>query len=198
MAGTQAQGIDRNIDAAARFLDRVKDLSPSERARVSRESFGSSAHTSAMMMIADEVSALKNKDRDGRVSSFLVELEQRVDEMGLDAEAGDLVKAAPAHPSRVARARQPSPGRRPRSSDTPGLHALRAGCAVPIGSRLTAAGTRNLRRDRTSSGPRCPNWPCPKTPSRLDLGVPRTRSSDLSTHDNGCDYCASDISGGEG
>ena len=94
MAGTQAQGIDRNIDAAARFLDRVKDLSPSERARVSRESFGSSAHTSAMMMIADEVSALKNKDRDGRVSSFLVELEQRVDEMGLDAEAGDLVKAA--------------------------------------------------------------------------------------------------------
>lgn len=94
MTGTQTQGIDRNLEMASRFLDRVKELSPAERERVSGESFGSSAHTSAMMMVADEVSALKNKDRQGRVSAFLVDLERRVDGMGLEPEVGDLVKAA--------------------------------------------------------------------------------------------------------
>lgn len=94
MTGAQAQGIDRNIDVANRFLDRVKDLGPAERERIARSTFGSSAHTSAMMMVADEVSSLKNKDRDGRVSSFLVDLEQRVDGMSLQPELGDLVKAA--------------------------------------------------------------------------------------------------------
>jgi transposase-like protein len=94
MTGTQTQGIDRNIDAASRFLDRVRELSPAERERIARDTFGTSAHTSAMMMVADEVSALKNKDRQGRVSSFLVDLERRVDGMGLQPELGDLVKAA--------------------------------------------------------------------------------------------------------
>jgi hypothetical protein len=94
MTGTRTEGIDRNIDAANRFLDRVKGLGPTERERVKRDTFGTSAHTAAMMMVADEVSSLKNKDRDGRVSSFLVDLERRVDGMGLQAELGDLVKAA--------------------------------------------------------------------------------------------------------
>jgi len=94
MAGTQAQVIDRNIDTANRFLDRVRDLGPAERERIARETFGSTAHTSAMMMVADEVSSLKNKERDGRVSSFLVDLERRVDGMGLQPDVGDLVKAA--------------------------------------------------------------------------------------------------------
>lgn len=94
MTGTQAQAIDRNIDVANRFLDRVRELSPAERDRIRRDTFGSSAHTSAMMVVADEVSALRNKDREGRVSSFLVDLEQRVDGMGLQPEIGDLVKAA--------------------------------------------------------------------------------------------------------
>lgn len=94
MTGTQTQGIDRHIDAANRFLDQVRALSPAERERISRETFGTSAHTSAMMMVADEVSALKNKDRAGRVSSFLVDVERRVDGMGLEPEIGDLVKAA--------------------------------------------------------------------------------------------------------
>lgn len=94
MTGTQTGAIDRNIDAANRFIERVQTLAPAERERIARESFGSSAHTSAMMMVADEVSALKNKDREGRVSSFLVDLERRVDGMGLPPELGDLVKAA--------------------------------------------------------------------------------------------------------
>jgi hypothetical protein len=72
----------------------VRELSPAERERIARDTFGTSAHTSAMMMVADEVSALKNKDRQGRVSSFLVDLERRVDGMGLQPELGDLVKAA--------------------------------------------------------------------------------------------------------
>jgi hypothetical protein len=94
MTGTQTQGIDRNIDAANRFLNRVRELSPTDRERIASDTFGSSAHTSAMMMVADEVSSLKNKDREGRVSSFLVDLERRVDGMGLRPELGDLVKAA--------------------------------------------------------------------------------------------------------
>jgi hypothetical protein len=94
MTGTQTQGIDRSIDTANRFLEKVRNLSPADRERIGRETFGSSAHTSAMMVVADEVSTLTNKDRDGRVSSFLVDLERRVDSMGLQAELGDLVKAA--------------------------------------------------------------------------------------------------------
>jgi hypothetical protein len=94
MTGTQPQAVDQKIEAASRFLDRVSALSPADRERISRESFGSSAHTSAMMMVADEVTSLKNKDRQGRVSAFLVDLEQRVDGMGLSPELGDLVKSA--------------------------------------------------------------------------------------------------------
>ena len=94
MTGTETQGIDRNIEAANRFLEKVKGLSTADRERIKGETFGSSAHTAAMMAIADEVSLLKNKDRGGRVSGFLVDVEQRVDAMGLEPELGDLVKAA--------------------------------------------------------------------------------------------------------
>lgn len=94
MTGTQPQVIDRNIEAASRFLDKVGALTPAERENISRDSFGSSAHTSAMMMIADEVTTLKNKDREGRVSAFLVDLERKVDGMSLSPELGDLVKGA--------------------------------------------------------------------------------------------------------
>lgn len=94
MTGTQTQGIDRNIAAANRFLEQVRGLNATDLERINRETFGSSAHTAAMMAVADEVSALKNKDRAGRVSGFLVDLERRVDGMGLKPELGDLVKAA--------------------------------------------------------------------------------------------------------
>ena len=94
MTGTQPQAVDKNIEAATRFLDRVSALSPVDRERISKDSFGSSTHTSAMMMIADEVTAMRNRDRQGRVSAFLVDLEQRVDGMSLPAELGDLVKSA--------------------------------------------------------------------------------------------------------
>ena len=94
MTGTQPQTVDRNIEAASRFLDRVTALSPTDRDRISRDSFGSSPHTSAMMMVADEVTTMKNKDRQGRVSAFLVDLERRVEGMSLAPELGDLVKSA--------------------------------------------------------------------------------------------------------
>ena len=94
MTGTQTQSIDRNIEAANRFLDRVTTLTPADRERVAKESFGSSAHTSAMMMVADEVTSMRNKDRQGRVSAFLVDIERRVDGMKLSPELGDLVKSA--------------------------------------------------------------------------------------------------------
>ena len=94
MTGTEPQAVDRNIQAASRFLDRVSALSPADRGRISGDSFGSSPHTSAMMMVADEVTTMRNKDRQGRVGAFLVDLEQRVDGMGLAPELGDLVKSA--------------------------------------------------------------------------------------------------------
>jgi len=94
MTGTQTEAIDRNIEAATRFLDRVASLPAADRERIAKESFGSSAHTSAIMMVADEVTSVKNKDRQGKVSSFLVELERRVDGMRLPAELGDLIKSA--------------------------------------------------------------------------------------------------------
>ena len=94
MTGTEPQAIDRSIEAAGRFLDRVKSLTPADRERIRSESFGTSAHTSAMMMIADEVTSMKNKDRQGRVSAFLVDLERQVDDMSMPAELGDLVKSA--------------------------------------------------------------------------------------------------------
>ena len=94
MTGTQPQAIDRNIEAASRFLDRVTSLTPADRELITKESFGNSAHTSAIMMVADEVTSLKNKDKQGRVSAFLVDLERRVDEMSLPTELGGLVKSA--------------------------------------------------------------------------------------------------------
>jgi hypothetical protein len=94
MTGTQTQSIDRNIEAASRFLDRVTTLPAADRERIARERFGSSAHTSAMMMIADEVTTLRNKDRQGRVSAFLVDVEKRVDGMNLAPEMADMVKGA--------------------------------------------------------------------------------------------------------
>ena len=94
MTGTETQSIDRSIEAASRFLDRVTTLPSADRERIARESFGSSGHTSAMMMIADEVTTLRNKDRQGRVSAFLVDVEKRVEGMNLAPEMGDLVKGA--------------------------------------------------------------------------------------------------------
>jgi hypothetical protein len=94
MTGTQTQSIDRNIEAASRFLDRVTTLLPADRQRIARESFGSSSHTSAMMMVADEITTLRNTDRQGRVGAFLVDVERRVDGMKLEPELGDLVKGA--------------------------------------------------------------------------------------------------------
>jgi len=94
MTGTQTQGFDRNIEAATRFLDRVAALPAADRERIANDSFGRVGHTSAIMMVADEVTSVKNKDRQGKVSSFLVELERRVDGMRLPAELGDLIKSA--------------------------------------------------------------------------------------------------------
>jgi heme oxygenase len=94
MTGTQTQSIDQNIMAADRFLDQIAALPAVERDRIRRDTFGTSAHTSALLMVADEVTTRRNKDKQGRVSAFLVDLERRVDALELPAEVGDLVKSA--------------------------------------------------------------------------------------------------------
>lgn len=86
--------VDRSLEMAGRFLDRIERLPAAERGRIATESFGSSAHTGAMLAVADEVTTLRNKDREGHVSAFLVDAERRIDGMNLDARVGGLVKAA--------------------------------------------------------------------------------------------------------
>src|SRR5690349_15062853 len=94
MTNTQTQSVDRNIQAAEHFLDQVIALPPTDRDRIRRDTFGTTAHTSALMMVADEVTTRRNKAKQGRVSAFLVDVERRVDGLHLSAEVGDLVKGA--------------------------------------------------------------------------------------------------------
>lgn len=96
MSATRAveSSISRNIEIASRFLDRLAAMPPAERGRLSAESFGSSAHTTAMLTTADEITTLKNKDRDGRLTAFLVEAEHRIDGLGVGAELGGLARGA--------------------------------------------------------------------------------------------------------
>jgi len=84
----------RNIALATRLLDRIEAMPVADRAKFSAETFGSSGHTSAMLTVADELTTLKNKDREGMLSAFLVDAERRIDAMGLDAQHAGLVKSA--------------------------------------------------------------------------------------------------------
>ena len=96
MTATKPTGnsVIHNIELATRLLDRLQALPTTERTRFSSETFGSSAHTSAMLTVADELTTLKNKDREGKVTAFLVDAERRIDAMGLDAQHAGLVKSA--------------------------------------------------------------------------------------------------------
>jgi hypothetical protein len=91
---TADTNISRNTEIASRFLDRAAALTAADRESIATESFGSSAHTSAMLVIADELTSMKNRDRAGRVTAFLVEAEQRIESMGLGAQLSGLLKAA--------------------------------------------------------------------------------------------------------
>lgn len=91
---TADTNISRNTEIASRFLERAAALTPAERERIATESFGSTAHTSSMLVIADELTTLKNRDREGRVTAFLVEAEQRIESLGLGAQLSGLFKAA--------------------------------------------------------------------------------------------------------
>jgi hypothetical protein len=96
MTATKTMGanLTRNIELADALLGRIAALSPADRARIGTESFGSAAHTSAMLSVADEITTLKNGDREGKLTGFLVDAEQRIGEMGLDAQVAGLVKSA--------------------------------------------------------------------------------------------------------
>jgi len=89
-----ATNLTRDIEIANRFLDRVERMSPDDRARIATDSFGSTAHTSAMLTTADELTTLKTHDREGKLTAFLVDAERRIDAMHLDATVGGLVKSA--------------------------------------------------------------------------------------------------------
>ena len=90
--GTAAANLTRNIEIASRFLERIESLSAADRARIATDSFGSTAHTSAMLTTADEITAQKNRDREGKLTAFLVDAEQRIDAMHLDPQVAGLVK----------------------------------------------------------------------------------------------------------
>jgi|SRR5689334_2056556 len=91
---TAAANLTRNIEIATRFLDGIQGMSAADRARITTDSFGSSAHTSAMLSTADEITTLKNQDREGKLMAFLVDAERRIDAMQLDTTVAGLVKAA--------------------------------------------------------------------------------------------------------
>jgi hypothetical protein len=91
---TAEANLTRNVEIANRFLVRVESMPPAERARIATDSFGSSAHTSAMFTTADELTMQRNRDRDGKLTAFLVDAEQRIDAMHLDAQVAGLVKGA--------------------------------------------------------------------------------------------------------
>ena len=96
MTATKPAGssVIHNIELATRLLDRIQGSPATERVVFSPDSFGSSAHTSAMMSVADELTTLKNKDREGKVTAFLVDAERRIDAMGMDVQHAGLVKSA--------------------------------------------------------------------------------------------------------
>lgn len=91
---TAEANVSRNVEIANRFLERVESMPPAERARIATDSFGSSAHTSAMFTTADEITTQKNRDHEGKLTAFLVDAEQRIDAMHLDAQVAGLVKGA--------------------------------------------------------------------------------------------------------
>jgi hypothetical protein len=86
--------LTRNVEMANRFVERVESMSSDERARIATDSFGSSAHTSAMLATADEITTQKNRDREGKLTAFLVEAEGRIDALHLDTQVAGLVKGA--------------------------------------------------------------------------------------------------------
>src|SRR5262245_8671278 len=96
MTATKTAGanLTRNIDIANRFLGRIESMPPADRARIGTDSFGSTAHTSAMLTTADEITTQKNRDREGKLTAFLVDAEQRIDALHLDTQVAGLVKGA--------------------------------------------------------------------------------------------------------
>lgn len=91
---TAEANLTRNVEIANRFLVRMESMPPAERALIATDSFGSSAHTSAILTTADEITTQKNRDREGRLTTFLVDAEQRIDAMHLDTQVAGLVKGA--------------------------------------------------------------------------------------------------------
>jgi hypothetical protein len=91
---TAEANLTRNVEIANRFLVRMESMPPAERARIATDSFGSSAHTSAMFATADEITTQKNRDREGTLTAFLVDAEQRIEAMHLDAQVAGLMKGA--------------------------------------------------------------------------------------------------------
>ena len=95
MATTESvTAIDRNLRVANRFLEKLEALPAERRSELSATEFGSTSHTNAMMAVADDVTTLRNGDREGRVGQFLVDAERRIAQLGLDAEIARLVKGA--------------------------------------------------------------------------------------------------------
>jgi hypothetical protein len=91
---TNADALGRALHMADTFLDRLRALPPDARARIPTTAGGSSRHTGALMMTADEITTLRNKDREGRVAEYIVTAERRIAELELPTEVDALAKAA--------------------------------------------------------------------------------------------------------
>ena len=88
------EGLTKSIAAAENFLTRLSSLDESARAKIDRSAFGNPKHTGAMMMTADEITTLRAKDKDNRLSHFLVDAEQRIAGLNLPKDEESLTKAA--------------------------------------------------------------------------------------------------------
>ena len=91
---TNADVTGRSIQMADAFLDRLAALPPDARARVQTSVLGTSRHTGAQLATADEITTLKNRDREGRLGQYIVDAERRVAEMGLPQDVDTLARAA--------------------------------------------------------------------------------------------------------
>ena len=91
---TNADTLERQMQMADSFMERLRTLPPDARGRIQMTALGSAKYTGALMSTADELTTLKNRDRDGRLGQYIVDAERRVTEMGLPPAVDSLAKAA--------------------------------------------------------------------------------------------------------
>jgi hypothetical protein len=83
----------RNEQMADRFLQRLTEMSPDERRRISTALLGTPAHSNAVFAMTDAISLSERKLQDD-IREYLAKAEQQIAAMDLDSELSSLVKHA--------------------------------------------------------------------------------------------------------